>query len=416
MAYTKKKIIVISDLEHSKPRIPNLLFHLNKDHYEKYIIGANSEAKIYEGDYPEDFFQKVNLLNFERSVNLFKSIKNKTRTFNTNKLTFFNTIKKLIMKVVLEFLFPDQYFFTANQYIKLFNENFNPKKDTIILVSSSPYPTVHYAASKIKRIYKNDLHWIADYRDLWSLNHFYNKSFLRKKIESNYEKRILKSADLITTVSNELARKQSKFLNKKVETIYNGYSENNNESNIDLNKYLEPGKLNIIYTGSLYLDYFDMDGFLKSLISINKDIVFHFYGNFSPLFQNKIDMYNLGEIVKQMGLLSNLEILKLQKNYDYLLFFDVNYDVKGLYSLKFYEYIKSLRPIICIGKNQLSSIKKTILEENRGLIFNQEKDLVRFLNNNSRPPENLDSKGISKFSYKNQSIKLDLEINKLLNK
>tara|TARA_X000000950_G_C13463700_1_gene476960 strand:- start:165 stop:548 length:384 start_codon:yes stop_codon:yes gene_type:complete len=127
-------------------------------------------------------------------------------------------------------------------------------------------------------------------------------------------------------------------------------------------------------------------------------------------------MYNLGEIVKQMGLLSNLEILKLQKNYDYLLFFDVNYDVKGLYSLKFYEYIKSLRPIICIGKNQLSSIKKTILEENRGLIFNQEKDLVRFLNNNSRPPENLDSKGISKFSYKNQSIKLDLEINKLLNK
>ena len=93
MAYTKKKIIVISDLEHSKPRIPNLLFHLNKDHYEKYIIGANSEAKIYEGDYPEDFFQKVNLLNFERSVNLFKSIKNKTRTFNTNKLTFFNTIK-----------------------------------------------------------------------------------------------------------------------------------------------------------------------------------------------------------------------------------------------------------------------------------------------------------------------------------
>lgn len=416
MAFTKKKIIVISDLEHSKPRIPNLLFHLNNDHYEKYIIGANSEANIYEGDYPEDFFQNVNLLNFERSINLFKSIKKRTGTFNTNKLTFFNTIKKLTMKVVLEFLFPDQYFFTANQYIKIFNENFNPKKDTIILVSSSPYPTVHYVASKIKRIYKNDLHWIADYRDLWSLNHFYNKSFLRKKIESNYEKRILKSADLITTVSNELARNQSKFLNKKVETIYNGYSENYNESNIDLNKYLEPGKLNIIYTGSLYLDYIDMDGFLKSLISINRDIVFHFYGNFSPLFQNKIDMYNLGEIVKQMGLLSNLEILKLQKNYDYLLFFDVNYDVKGLYSLKFYEYIKSLRPIICICNNQFSSIKKTILEENRGLIFNQAKDLVSFLNNNSKTPESLDSKGISKFSYKNQSIKLDIEINKILNK
>ena len=67
MPYTKKKIIVISDLEHSKPRIPNLLFHLNNDHYEKYIIGANSEANIFDGDYPEDFLDLVEEMRSQRA-------------------------------------------------------------------------------------------------------------------------------------------------------------------------------------------------------------------------------------------------------------------------------------------------------------------------------------------------------------
>ena len=39
MEFIKQKIILISDLEHSKPRIPNLLFHLNNDVYDKLYFG-----------------------------------------------------------------------------------------------------------------------------------------------------------------------------------------------------------------------------------------------------------------------------------------------------------------------------------------------------------------------------------------
>lgn len=420
MEFIKQKIIVISDLEHSKPRIPNLLFHLNNDVYDKYIIGANNSSKKFNNDLPKDFLKNVTLLNFKRRINLFKSIKGRIQKANINKTLkinyLFNTIKKAFMKIILEVLFPDQYFFTVNQYIKLFRDNFNPEENQVVVISSSPYPTVHLVGNKLKKIYKNRIIWIADYRDLWSLNHFYNKTSLRKIIESNYEKKNLKSADLVTTVSEELAKKQSDFLNKKVEVIYNGYSDNTDESTIDETIYLESNKLNIIYTGSLYFDFMDVEDFLKSITHLNENIVFHFYGKFSNALQSLIEINNLGNIVKQRGLMSNTDILKLQKSYDYLLFFDVNYNVKGLYSLKFYEYIKSQRPIICVGKNQLSSIKKLILDSGRGFVFDYANDLVKFLNNNLESPDDLDETGVLKFSYKNQSKKLDLEIQRLLDK
>jgi len=160
----------------------------------------------------------------------------------------------------------------------------------------------------------------------------------------------------------------------------------------------------------------DVEDFLKSITNLNENIVFHFYGKFSNALQSLIEINNLGNIVKQRGLMSNTDILKLQKSYDYLLFFDVNYNVKGLYSLKFYEYIKSQRPIICVGKNQLSSIKKLILDSGRGFVFDYANDLVKFLNNNLESPDDLDETGVLKFSYKNQSKKLDLEIQRLLDK
>ena len=84
--------------------------------------------------------------------------------------------------------FPDQYFFTINNYI---NE-FKKLKITgdILLISSSPYPTSHIAAYNIKTNSDMNIKWIADYRDLWSLNSNYSFNKLRLFFDKKYEKKL----------------------------------------------------------------------------------------------------------------------------------------------------------------------------------------------------------------------------------
>ena len=70
-----QKIVVISDLEHSSPRISNILYFLNQNKYEKYWIGANPEHFVNKKDLPNGFEKKIKNLFFEylntRSVCLY---------------------------------------------------------------------------------------------------------------------------------------------------------------------------------------------------------------------------------------------------------------------------------------------------------------------------------------------------------
>ena len=73
----KINIIAITDLEHSSPRIPNLLFHLDSKRYNKYIIGANYDEFLSKDDLPSELENEVKIITFKRNINLFKSIKAK---------------------------------------------------------------------------------------------------------------------------------------------------------------------------------------------------------------------------------------------------------------------------------------------------------------------------------------------------
>ncbi len=418
----KIKIVAITDLEHSSPRIPNLMYYFDKDKYDLFLIGADYAEYLSEKDFPPNFINRAKTLFFKRKINIFSSIKRNVENSNIiserrKRSGIYLSFRKMVINFLLNINFPDQYRFTANKYLKNF-QSLNLNGD-VLLISSSPYPTSHIAAHKIKSKSNLDVKWIADYRDLWSLNSNYPFNKLRLFFEKKYEKKIIKNADRITTVSNAWAEKQGKFLNRNVDVIPNGYtiesySHTSNPSKSLLN--LGKDKIYILYVGAIYFDSQDVSMFFQSLNNINmQDIEIHFIGRHSYELDYLIKTNKLENSIKQIGKFSRDESQKLQKLYDYLLFFDLK-DDDGWILLKFYEYIGANKPIICIGGARNSAHKKIMHKLNRGEILFNQKQIINFF----RSIKKFNNKEICEkdsfaYSYKTQSKKMEKLIESIYN-
>lgn len=414
----KIKVIAITDIEHSAPRIPNLLSYFDSNKYDLYLIGANYSDYLTSEDLPEKF-NRVKLSLFKRKINIFSSLKKNfedSSILNNNeakKSKFYLIIRRTIIKCLLFLSFPDQYFFTINNYI---NE-FKKLKITgdILLISSSPYPTSHIAAYKIKNNSDMDIKWIADYRDLWSLNSNYSFNKLRFFFDRKYEQKIMKSADKIVTVSKPWAQKQASFLKRHIDVVPNGYTINKKRSEIISQlPGLENDKIYILYVGAIYFNSQDVLLFFESIENLNlENIEVHFIGNYSYELEYIINKRNLESNVKQIGKFSRNESQELQKKYDYLLFFDLKND-DGWILLKFYEYIGANKPIICIGGARQTAHKQILKKINRGEVLIDKEQIVNFFNTIRKDYQNqIYVEDSYQYSYQVQSKKMEKLIESL---
>ena len=415
----KIDLVVLSDLEHSSPRIPNLLSYLDNKIFNLYIITAEYSDSLTKDDFPVNFKQKVKILKFKRKINFYRGLKN---TFGSNLTSktqnqrlIINLLKKIFLKVSLNILFPDQYYFSKKRYIKIFNQEFKQKDNKIFIMSSFPYATSHVVASTIKKQNPN-IKWIADYRDLWYLNQAYSHIYLRKLIDGQYERNKLKNADIITTVTVPWSKRQGDFLNKNINFIPNGYSESVNQSHNNFKIAFDPNKRYILYVGAIYFNAQDALLFLDSIANVNnKNFEIHFMGEFSLELDKLINKFNLSRVVKQIGKFSRQEAQSLQLMYDSLIFFDHINDPAVL-PLKFYEYIGANKPLICIGGKDDSEPKKILKKINRGKILKKKQNIIDFFEKelmDYRP--SINSEISKKFSYRESSKQLQELILKNLN-
>tara|TARA_B100001059_G_C17839319_1_gene590840 strand:+ start:8421 stop:9689 length:1269 start_codon:yes stop_codon:yes gene_type:complete len=421
MPNKKIKIIAITDLEHSAPRISNLLYYLDDNLFDKFVIGSNYDGFLNQDDMPINFDKKIKLLTFKRKINFYRSIKKSVPINKINSRprfsSFFLLIKKIFLNIFLNLSFPDQYIFTLKNYIKIFDDNFQNLNENIVIFSSFPYATSHIAAYKIKKKNKNVV-WIADYRDLWSKNQVYSFIKLRYILDSMIEKKIMKYPDKILTVTNPWAQKQQDFLKKEVGVIYNGYQEFSTSNLIQQNfPELEEEKIYVLYVGAIYFKGQDVNLFFESISNLkSKNIEFHFMGKHYDELSNLIDRFSVGDNVKHIGQYSRKDSQIIQKKYDYLMFFDFFTD-SAVLTLKFYEYIGANKPIICIGGKKNSESKKILNQISRGYILEKEDQIIDFFENKiTKKGMSFDKQKSSMFSYRYRSQQLEELIFNLINK
>ena len=246
------------------------------------------------------------------------------------------------------------------------------------LISSSGPVTTHMIASALKREIK--ILWIADFRDLWTQNHYYLYTKLRKVFEKRLELKTLRDADALVSVSEPLANKlASLHKGKQVFAVPNGFDPD------DIGSAPLTKKFTITYTGQLYHGKRDPELLLRAIREMIKEgemeennIEIRFYGPFEYWLDQEIKRYHLEGVVRQNGIVSREIALERQRESQLLLLLNWDDpDEKGVYTGKLFEYLAARRPILAIGGPE-GVVSQLLRETGAGVHIKNMDDLSSF--------------------------------------
>ena len=263
----------------------------------------------------------------------------------------------------------------------------------LVLCSGRPFIQFQFCNS----LKKEFLHikWIADYRDEWNSQpkEYYKRISPKLRflslIESKFERKWVKSASLITTVSEEIRKRIIDFnhFQGNSDVVLNGFETSDFPDEL-LQKLPDPSKFRIFHGGSLYtyqnLKIFAM-GFIKFLDAVkgkedsvelifeglNADPEIHSWllSNFKDV-QSNISIYPRSE---------KSEYLLRMRNSHILLVFPYN-ALKGTFSSKIFEYLPMGRPVLMAPSDD-GIITKLLQETKTGFVADDADAVCDFLVN-----------------------------------
>lgn len=304
-----------------------------------------------------------------------------SHTSGTNQ-TILKSIWSWVSSKFSNVRFPDRALPWVLPAIRAGSETLQLRSFDVILSSHGP-PSSHIVASVLAKRYS--IPWVADYRDLWSMNHVHPRSGLFQWFEMMFERRILQRASALVTVSEPLAQQLQSLHTKPVYIIPNGFDEEDFVS-IEPVPQEKIDTLQIVYTGMIYPGKRDPSPLFKAIASLNAlttskvpCVVVHFVGADSKIVFENARKYGVEKHVVCHPRCSNLESLQWQVNSDALLLLEwCDPAAKGVYTGKVFEYLGALRPILAIGPSG-GVIDALLAETGAGRLMVEPKAIMAWL-------------------------------------
>lgn len=221
------------------------------------------------------------------------------------------------------------------------------------IITTSPPHSTQMIGLKIKKKYP-EIKWIADLRDPWTDIYYYKQfypTFFSKRIDANYEKRVLKNSDKIITVGSSLKNifsSKQKGIESKIEVITNGYDENDFKGIESKN----PLKLTLTYVGTLS-DIYPVDGLVQALKKLKQermDYALRFVGSVSEKTRQVILSDIPDTAVEFLPYVIHIEAVKYMLSSTILLLIIPSHQSnKSILTGKLFEYLATGKPILCLG-------------------------------------------------------------------
>jgi len=221
------------------------------------------------------------------------------------------------------------------------------------IITTSPPHSTQLIGLNLKKIFP-EITWIADLRDEWTDIYYYDlfyPTFISKAIDRCYEKKVLKNADQIITVGENLAKtfiSKVDGINNKTHIITNGYDEDDFKG-VDM---LVPEKFTITYVGTIS-EVYPIDNFLSALSVIEKrgyDFLFRFVGSISTEIKTKINSWISSEKTEFIPYSGHSTVINLMAQSSLLLLVIPGYKKDFAHTPgKLFEYIATQKPVIFIG-------------------------------------------------------------------
>jgi len=248
------------------------------------------------------------------------------------------------------------------------------------ILSSAMPPTTHMVASLVARTSK--VPWVADFRDPWIGPRYLKRGPIRSRIESVFERNVMKPAAALTAISISIASAiQTRHPSKEVHVIENSFDPDEWE---DVPNAF-PQEFRITYTGSLYDGQRSPDlifaaaAKLKELDPFNSDMVFDFYGPDSSVVMHFAEAHGISAAVHYHGTISRHDALRVQRSSAALLILlSMDSQTADELGSKILEYAGARRPIIAVGP--ADSVVREIVESNKlGWYASTEEECLRAL-------------------------------------
>jgi glycosyltransferase involved in cell wall biosynthesis len=221
------------------------------------------------------------------------------------------------------------------------------------IITSSPPHSSQLIGLKIKRKYPS-LTWIADLRDTWTDIYYYKLFYptvISKAIDKFYERKVIRKADRIISVGNNLASafaSKVKDADRKLFVVPNGYDEQDFDSVPRIN----PERFTITYSGTISESY-PVGALLKALseLRLNKhDFLLRFVGSVPEHTANKISSIIGSSNVEFLPYMEHKEAVRLICTSSLLLLIIPEAEKNNAITPgKVFEYIATGKPVLYIG-------------------------------------------------------------------
>lgn len=288
------------------------------------------------------------------------------------------------------------------------------EKPDIVITTGPPHST-HLIGYKINQ--KFSVPWVADFRDPWIDIYYYqflNHSKLSRWIDKRLEKKVIKAANGLLTVSNglvDLFKSKIKNTNQQFKVIPNGFDPDDFKT-AEL-KVKNKSTFTITYIGTLSNQYDPAVFFraIKEILSKQIPINLRFIGTVSSEIKQMVGCYSLAEITDFIDTVEHSKVPKMLMESDALLLLIPSHESeKGILTGKLFEYLAAMQPIIAIGPpdgDAAEIIKECLAGEMFGR--DDEEGLKKYIINLMQKPELLhDQDKINNYSRKQQAKEVAL--------
>jgi glycosyltransferase involved in cell wall biosynthesis len=290
----------------------------------------------------------------------------------------------------------------------------------LVVSTHGPYAT-HIIGYRLK-MKGQARRWVADFRDLWTDNHIYEGVYPFIWFEKFLEYKMMKEADQISTVSGPLADALArKHGYGKVFVVENGFES-------DLLQDLSPepafprdGKKRIIYAGTIYQGRRDPIPLFQAIATLAaqfgsrkalEKLEVIFLGSNAEVLKELIVQYRVGEWIKLGGFLPRIEVLRMQRDADVLLFLESEKGKKeGILTGKLFEYLASGTQIWGVGVDAGSSPGDLIEKAHAGILFGTDstkiyEELVLLLQEQDKRPVKTNSNFLKRFDREELALQM----------
>jgi hypothetical protein len=242
----------------------------------------------------------------------------------------------------------------------------------VILSSSGPY-TAHLVARELKSLWPRTL-WVADFRDPWTDGDLFGGLFPFTLIERHLEMRCLGAADLITTVSEQLAERFSRRTATPVMTVFNGHDEDLLVQHSLESPSTSNRGVRIVYTGGFYLGGHDpaplFDAFAELTTARPEGadrLRLVIAGPGGEHWRRHARSTRTEHMLEVLERVSRGRAWQLQQHADALLVLDWRHPGAGVLTSKLFEYLFRSAPILAVGGSPESPIGQLLKSTQRGI-------------------------------------------------